>query len=198
MINKQIFLQSIFISLCFLMYGQNILPPLSQNTNQYLYQSSNNLTYISSIDGLNIFDGESVSMYNTLNSNMYGNNIQSEFFEDSLRRVWFCTYRAIHVFNPKTDSLDYFFCQDFEGNNIVNDYRIIDLKDSILWGLANDVLFQYDIVNNRFLHRFSSEIKAVYKIIRQEQNGEEFFLSVSGSGFTKFSVDTSTNQNSKI
>ena len=79
----------------------NHTPPLSQNTNHYLSQHSDKRLFISSIDGLNIFDGSSIKIYKSTTHNLLGDNIQSPFFEDANQNMWFATYEGIHCYEKQ-------------------------------------------------------------------------------------------------
>lgn len=80
--------------------------PLSQKTNFYITKTSNQSIYISSIDGLNVYDGNNVKVYRQgPTSDMLGNNIQSYAYEDSVGNVWFTTYEGLHYHDPREDKM---------------------------------------------------------------------------------------------
>ena len=171
------------------MNAQTLIDGLTQNTNYYFYQSTYNLNYISSIDGLNIFDGENVSVYKSSTHNMYGDNIQSDFYEDSEGNVWFATYQAINVHYPEKDSLNYFFCKREDDTDIKNDYRIIDLENDSLWILADDLIFIYDVVRNKIINSFPSYVNAIFDIERISSDSTTLFNAISPKGFYSFEIN---------
>ena len=68
-----------------------IVSGTSQNTNNYILNSTQSEVYLSSTEGLNIFHGLGSKVYRPSTHQMYGYNIQSPFFEDSTGKVWFTT-----------------------------------------------------------------------------------------------------------
>lgn len=184
-----------FIFLFFLIgkvFSQNPIPDLSQNTNIYSLKSPLNQVYISSIDGLNIYDGRNVRTFRPSTHNMYGNNIQSNFYEDSLNQIWFCTYEAIHCYNPKTDQLEYFFGKSDLDTDIYNDYRIIELDGYSLWFIAGEYIFEFDIYNHKIVRKWKSYVQAVKDIKRAKSDINSLFIAVSDRGLQTFSIENST------
>ncbi|HQW24727.1 MAG TPA: hypothetical protein PLV75_02135, partial [Saprospiraceae bacterium] len=91
-----------------LLYSQSTyttIQTLSQNTNTYLFQSSGHQIFVSSTEGLNIFDGLSTEVYRPATHKMFGLILQSKFFEDNAGLVWFTTYEALNYYDPRTDDL---------------------------------------------------------------------------------------------
>lgn len=104
---------------------------LTNTTNYYIFQSSTKRTYISSTEGLNIFDGIHNKVYGPNTYNLYDSNIQSNFFEDQKGNVWFSTYEALHRYVPNKDDFDYYFLE-INGQKLKNDYRVIGLQGDTL------------------------------------------------------------------
>lgn len=77
------------------------------NYNYYIYKDSYGFVWISSILGLNRYDGIQTKVYTTkpnAAAAIADNNIHSTFFEDQDSNLWFATNEAIHVYNRKTDA----------------------------------------------------------------------------------------------
>lgn len=84
---------------------------LSQNTNVFIHKDRQGFVWISTVDGLNRFDGQSVREYRPQAGNprsLVGGNMQSPFFEDENGNLWFGTYGAINCYHPKTDDFTSF------------------------------------------------------------------------------------------
>lgn len=82
---------------------------LSQASNAYVYRDSRGFVWISSIDGLNRFDGLEVRKYRPRKNDpksIVGQLVNSNFFEDKNGNIWFCTYQAINRYNRQTDDFD--------------------------------------------------------------------------------------------
>ena len=110
---------------------------LSEGTNAWIYRDRSGFTWISSLDGLNRFDGRSVKTYrfDPSDSNCLADNIvTSTFFEDQQGDLWFTTYSGINVYRRQFDHFETFRLKDASGNEISEDYFAFHLnKDGKLW-----------------------------------------------------------------
>lgn len=109
---------------------------LSQASNDYIYQDSKGFVWLSSLDGLNRFDGEAVTVYKSISgdsTSLLGNIITSNFFEDSFSNLWFTTYEGVHCYLRERDSFLRFQLKDSNGNNLRQDYRAFHLNEHELW-----------------------------------------------------------------
>lgn len=98
---------------------------LSDGVNAWIYKDRSGFIWISSMDGLNRFDGQNVKTYrpdpsdpNSLSDNI----VTSTFYEDEEGNLWFTTYGAINVYQRKYDHFESFHLEDSEGQAIVEDY----------------------------------------------------------------------------
>ncbi len=99
---------------------------LSQSINSFIYRDARGFVWISSMDGLNRFDGLGVKVYRPDASDpaaILGNNIQSPFFEDEAHNLWFCTYDAINCYRRATDDFSHFRVKTEQGP-AENGYRV--------------------------------------------------------------------------
>jgi ligand-binding sensor domain-containing protein len=115
---------------------------LSEATNAFIYKDHFGFVWISSIEGLNRFDGSRIRVYKSnpdQPNKLYGSNIQSPFFEDKKGDIWFTTELAINCYRRRTDSFDHFFITE---NGIpLQDilYYAFELDDTnSLWIIANN------------------------------------------------------------
>jgi len=110
---------------------------LAQSYNWYVYHDTEGFVWISSLSGLNRFDGVNVKQYNSIpgdSASLYGENIYSEFFEDKRKNIWFSTPGAIHCYLRKSDNFRHFFLRDETNQQIRGDYQAYFLeKDTFLW-----------------------------------------------------------------
>ncbi len=78
----------------------------SQNYNDFIYQDSKGFVWISSVDGLNRFDGKRVKNYTADPSDataLNNNTIYSGFFEDDSTNIWFSTPLGIQLYDRVKD-----------------------------------------------------------------------------------------------
>lgn len=84
---------------------------LSQTSNRYLYKDSYGFVWISSINGLNRFDGQEfkVYKYDPFDSmSLIDNNIQSDFIEDVVGNLWFTTFDGLVCYDRQHDRFESF------------------------------------------------------------------------------------------
>ena len=128
------------------------LPSLSQNTNHFISQSSTGEIYISSLDGLNIYNGLKNKVLQPSNLvNMKGSNIQSSCYEDSEGNIWFSTYVALHKYITSGDSLRYFNLEDNRGNILNEDYRVYGIVKDMVFLKAGKSSYVFDAKNEQLI-----------------------------------------------
>lgn len=171
---------------------------LSELTNQYVYKDSRGFIWISSINGLNRYDGSSIKVYSPDHNDttsMYGEIIQSNFYEDSLTRIWFCTYNAINCYDPAHDAFSHYFITD-DSNDTIPGYHIFHNDDrNNLWMIVeNKGLYVFNTRNKQF--RFISPLKIVANraLVVQASGGDVkniYLYNPSDDGIQKITVDHS-------
>jgi len=124
--------------------------------NSYFYQDSKGFVWISSIDGLNRYDGVNIKTYRYL-SGLRGTNIQSNFFEDKEGNIWFTTYDAINCYNSKYDTI-----YNFNIPNENTGYKAfyLDTLKNNLWLKVDYHIYKWNIENQNQYERLSEEILA--------------------------------------
>lgn len=104
---------------------------LSQGTNAFIYQDSRGFIWLSSLEGLNRFDGKSVKIYKADGATgLLGNIITSNFYEDEAANLWFTTYEGLHCYIRKQDRFVHYQLKTQEGAAIVKDYFAFFLDTS--------------------------------------------------------------------
>ena len=114
----------------------------SQSYNFYVNNDSLNNIWISSIDGLNRYDGKRIKNYfpseNTPKSLIDG-NILSDFFSDKKGNIWFSSSQAIYRYNKLNDNFDLFQIESIpEGPYYLLFY---DVFTQNIWFRINKKLF---------------------------------------------------------
>lgn len=159
----------------------NLVRP-SQYTNSYVYHSPNlHVTFISSTDGLNIFDGINVRTYRQSTHNMYGYNIQSNFFEDNTGLVWFSTYEALHVFDAATNNFQYYFMVNNCKDTVRDNYKVFWKQDNLLYLKAGHQFFSFDITTKTIVDTFDLDVSD-YFLLSHYQNAKYIDVLMGDSG----------------
>lgn len=127
---------------------------LSQAINWFAYKDSRGFVWISSLSGLNRFDGSHVRLFMpdiTDPSSMLGENIQSNFYEDQDSNIWFTTLEAINKYNWDHDCFDHFQLTDSLGEAKTGYYIFYLDAFQNIWFLQNgQYLYTYNIPNGQY------------------------------------------------
>ncbi len=157
---------------------------LSEASNYYIFKDSRNFVWMSSISGLNRFDGRQIRVYQPESADttsLFGQNIQSPFFEDKNGDIWFSTYEGINKYVRKTDKFEHFTVMDNKSRQPFTGYCLahLDYKDC-LWLLVNEqYVYLFDTKTHKFTkkhnvtvgaQRFYIQTDAQNKIIRSFAN----------------------------
>ena len=120
---------------------------LSQSSNNFLKTDQYGFTWISSLDGLNLFDGKNVKIFKEIpndSNSMKGGNIQSTFFMDSIGNTWFTTGVAINCYNRNKGNFIFDYAGGTEDEFAGVHYAFHFEKKRYLWVTNNDRLYRYD------------------------------------------------------
>lgn len=121
----------------------------SQSYNYYVFKDSRGFVWISSIDGLNRFDGYSVKQYLPKINDPHAladGNIQSMFFEDARGDLWFSTIEALHRYDRKNDIFEQIQLNGIRADE-PKDYQVLyaDQGKNELWVREGETLYIYPI-----------------------------------------------------
>lgn len=129
---------------------------LYANTNAFVYQDRYGFVWISSVDGLNRFDGHRIRRYKNFLHKPYGENIQSNFFEDEIGDLWFSTNKSVTRFNRYNGQFESYFVQKDSTTYVDVVYHIfyLDTTNHHLWLKAADDVFIFNTENKQsnYLH----------------------------------------------
>ncbi len=171
---------------------------LSQATNAFIYKDSRGFVWISSVTGLNRFDGTHVQVYSPDRSDpssMLGENIQSPFFEDRHQDIWFNTYEAIQRYQWDTDCFDHYQLTDAEGKVRIGYYIFYLDPDERLWFLIErQELYTFHIPSGKFEFKGKVVPNTVRCYVATETGGhirEIYLRGLARAGIEVLKVDAS-------
>jgi ligand-binding sensor domain-containing protein len=157
-------------------YVFNHLTPengLSTTTNYHIFQDSYNKVWISSLNGLNCFDGHQNTIFKSIpgdDCTLKDNNIQSGFQEDDYHNIWFSTYTSVEYFERKSGCFKHFFLKDSLKNAIAGYYFIGLDKKGGAWCIVQG---QYiDILTGVFEKKGQVRPNTIGGKILLDKNGE--------------------------
>jgi anti-sigma regulatory factor (Ser/Thr protein kinase)/streptogramin lyase len=132
----------------------NVQNGLSEATNFYTYKDSRGFVWISSVSGLNRFDSRQVRVYQpdlADSTAIFGQNIQSPFFEDTNGDIWFSTYEGINRYIRQKDCFEHFVLKN-KDNQPVLGYTVWELDaEGNLWLLVDEqTVYLFNIKTHHF------------------------------------------------
>jgi signal transduction histidine kinase/ligand-binding sensor domain-containing protein len=115
--------------------------------NSFVYRDSRGFAWISSMSGINRFDGIEIKQYKSSDENPFFDMIQSSFYEDRLGDLWFAGYRGLNCYRRELDRID-----TFRMNDSILGYQIfhIEREKELLWLKIGDSIHTYDLTSDTF------------------------------------------------
>jgi len=162
---------------------------VSQNSNYYIYNSSHHQVFISSFDGLNIFDGQETKTYRPLTHHMAGNNMSGTFFEDSSGIIWFTTSEALHHYNPKTDKLDYTMMVNPSGDTLRSNHTAFLLSGNDLYLRAGNDIFVFDVAKRNIKKIIPVDFSNTTPIDIIQDHNKTLLFCLSPKGYEMYAID---------
>jgi ligand-binding sensor domain-containing protein len=149
---------------------------LSEATNAYVFTDSHGFVWISSLSGLNRFDGRQVRVYqpeSADSTSVFGQNIQSPFFEDSNNDIWFSTYEGVNRYVRKTDNFKHYTVIDSKTKQPLTGYFVahFDAKGQ-LWLIVNEkFIYLFDTKTHQFTQKHT--VNAYSQRLRVQCNDQK-------------------------
>lgn len=158
---------------------------LSNSAITSIFMDKNDYVWFGTWDGLNRYDGSSISVYKpgSGNDRSISNNIVRELLEDGNGRLWIITHSGINQFDPDLDSFSSWF------DTLDVPFQEYNLKacrgpDSSVWiGLAGWGIGRYSDKSGKFIpYAVSGLDPEIAKTVSGigSYNGLLYILSVSG------------------
>ncbi|MBK6353115.1 MAG: hypothetical protein IPF46_06860 [Saprospiraceae bacterium] len=157
---------------CTLIQSQN------QNTNVYFRQLNTKRVIYSSLNGSVIINSHFKDLLMRIEWKQSDKNVQSNYYEDELNRVWFSTYQALHVYIPELDDFEYEQVTSSNGDTIKSDYKVIAMDGVDLYFKAGDEFFMYDVCLRQVIRKWSVPVRDSHDAILQNvEQGKRLYYS---------------------
>lgn len=111
--------------------------------NDFVFQDSKGFVWISSMNGINRFDGLNIRKFKSENG-LIGENIQGNFYEDNQGNIWFSSYIGLNCYRPAQDSIFHYpICYDW-GEEVGKGLKIFHLnkRNQEIWVRGDDYFFK--------------------------------------------------------
>lgn len=148
---------------------------LTDATNHFIYKDSKGFVWISSINGLNRYDGREVKTYQSIpgdSTSLLGQNVQSSFFEDEASNLWFCTFDGINCYNRKQENFQHFPLEIKPGVYGKEGYHIFHKdKKNNLWLLVSGLeVYLFNTVDHTFkkIHDYERIVHRLFPVLDQQ------------------------------
>ena len=135
---------------------------LSQGTNHFIYKDSTGFIWLSSLNGLNRYDGRRVKVYKPVaddSTSLFGQNIQSSFFETKEHNLWVTTFEGLNCYVRKHDNFRHFILKNDEGKQLFGYYIFhLDENDN-LWVIVDGIkLYHFHIPTGEFIFQHDLQL----------------------------------------
>lgn len=149
---------------------------LSQGTNHFIYKDSTGFVWLSSLSGLNRFDGRQVKVYQPVpgdSTSLFGLNIQSSFFETQERNLWFSTWVGLNCYVRKYDHFRHFILKKEDGTPVLGYYVFHLDQQGKLWVIVDsNKLYHFDIRSEEFIYQHDLDVAALRAMADTDEKGE--------------------------
>ncbi len=138
---------------------------LSQGTNYFIYKDSRGFVWLSSISGLNRYDGHEVKVYKPVlndTSSLFGLNVQSSFFEAKDHNLWFSTWEGLNCYVRKHDNFRHFTIRQEDGSSMLGYYVFhLDVHGNLWILVGNTEVYVFNIQTEEFTFKHTLEVDAL-------------------------------------
>lgn len=145
-----------------------------QRHNSFIKKDSKKNVWISSLEGVNKFNGTEVTAYTSANSNLPKDWIQSNFYEDQAANIWFTTQRYLVKYDPVQD--DFFSYQLHHQNDFLDslDYHIFHIQPekNTLWLKIGKQILTANTLEPNQLDTLPNTTSGIRFLVNQNSEGE--------------------------
>ena len=191
--NFRLVLYILLINLfCSQLHGQTPVEGLIDNFNAFVFKDSRGFTWITSLGGLNRYDGHRVRQYLPEAGNdkaLQEGLIQSTLYEDRNSDLWFVTTEYLYRYNRHTDD----FRKFSNPEDSVGFHRIIDKVDEHLLHIqVGDRLHSFNMQSFQWTKVYDG-FEGVYAVMDKDEKGEVIFIyatrNVVGGGALRLELN---------
>jgi len=148
---------------------------ISNSSVNHIYQDSDHLLWVSTWDGLNVFDGDDFHVFNysSRNSSAHiGNNVILRTAEDLKGNLWITTIEGVSKYDKRIGRFSHYFYQSAQENKVSeSEFTIaIDLKGEVYCLSKKYGLMVFDAGHDQFIQCELPQVQEVVKINFDSKN----------------------------
>jgi signal transduction histidine kinase/ligand-binding sensor domain-containing protein/DNA-binding response OmpR family regulator len=148
---------------------------LSNSSVNDLFQDSDNLLWVATWDGLNVYDGSGFHVFNYSKENItksIGNNVILQIREDQKGFIWIVTIEGVSRYDKNTGKFSNYFYKTRQTNSVSEqEYKLaIDREGNVFCMTQKSGLMWYDVTNDRFVSRDLPGHEKINKLLFDENN----------------------------
>jgi len=149
---------------------------LSNSSINKLFKDSDNLLWVATWDGLNMYDGSAFHVFNYSKENDFksiGSNVIQNITEDKRGNIWICTIEGISRYEKRSGKFfNYFYNQDQNGKVSEHEYAIAVNNSGIVYCLGKkNGLSYYDTQSDSFkISRFPKQDSKITRMSFDDDN----------------------------
>ncbi len=172
---------------------------LSNSAINHLFKDADNILWVATWDGLNMYDGSSFHVFNYSKENDFksiGSNVIQNITEDKKGNIWITTIGGISRFEKKTGKFyNYFYNPAQQGKVSEQEYALaIDTGGKVYCLNQRKGLSCYDIVTDSFRSRNLPQAGSQVSKFAFDESNQLWLLNANG----QLDVYTSTSNGFKL
>lgn len=178
---------------------------LSQGVNNFIYTDTKGFVWISSLNGLNRFDGKNVVIYKPQlqdKLSLPDGNIQSQFFEDKKTNIWFSTHAGLVCYNRKLDGFHSFLYKNKQKTHFDYMLAFMDKEESLWIVVEKNKLFRVKHEHQELHWEFQLDLPRTHRLMPLF-TPDSLIAGIAGFyydklGFYVFNIDENNKFSKKV
>lgn len=167
---------------------------LSQALNAFVFKDSRGFVWVSSLSGLNRYDGTTVKVYMPDENDpaaILGEMMQSDFYEDPRGDLWFTTFDAINKYNWENDCFDHYQIMNPQGIPRVGYYIFHQDTQQYLWLLIEfHEMYTFHIPTGTMTFKGNVDTNTVRCLPIVDQHGHVKSVVMRGRDWSGIKIST--------
>ncbi len=165
---------------------------LSNSCADYIFKDSDDLLWIATWDGLNIYDGSSFHVFNYKKdeSGHIGSGVIKKIMEDSHKRIWITTNQGFSRYDKKSGRFfNYFYDQNHISKSVEMPLMAIDGEEVYVFGKDGSkdmTVYRYNELKDTFEKAGRLPGEAAYQVLFDDDHRLWIYRNTGLIGYSEF------------